>query len=188
MTTDPKEAAKQFVQDISKKIPLQYKHDQFMIGSLTRLRDQMNEANATINSKVEALLAKSDENKEVQDQLASVLRISLESGNKDGVTELQKMLSSRANIDTQLQALLGIVQYSIMLAGRIEVFRNIMQIVVDAGAQELKDEDLRTKMLNFGPQLQYVWQKAFHECRSMDERQMLSKTIFGKEIKLNNES
>jgi hypothetical protein len=188
MTVDPKEVAKQFVVDISQKLPIQYKHDQFMIDALVRLRDRMNEANATINTKVEALLAKGDDNKQVQEQLASVLRISLESGNDDGVKELQSMLASRENIDSQLQALLGIVQYSIMLAGRIDVFRNIMQLVMDAGTANLHDDQLREKMLTLGPQLQYVWQKAFHECRSMDERQMVSKTIFGKEITLNTES
>jgi hypothetical protein len=185
MTNDPKEMAKRFVVEVSKKLPIQHKHDQFMIDALVRLRDRMNDANATINSKVEALLTKSEDNKQVQEQLASVLRMSVESGNDEGVKELQSMLTSRANIDSQLQALLGIVQYSIMLSGRIEVFRNIMQIVMDAGAIELTDEELQGKMLKFGPQLQYVWQKAFHECRSMDERQMVSKTIFGKEISLN---
>ena len=187
MTIDPKEVAKRFVVEISKKLPIQFKHDTFMIDALVRLRDRMNEANATINTKVESLLAKSEENKQVQEQLASVLRMSLESGNDEGVKELQSMLASRANIDSQLQALLGIVQYSIMLAGRIDVFRNIMQLVRDAGSEDLRDEELRGKMLTLGPQLQYVWQKAFHECRSMDERQMVSKTIFGKEITLNSD-
>lgn len=188
MTSDPKALAKQFVADVSKKIPIQYKHDQFMLSALGRLRDKMDEANLGINAKVEALLAKTNDNKEVQAQLASVLRMSMDSGNEAGVKDLQDMMSNRANIDNQLQALLGVVQYSILLAARIEVFRKIMEIVIDAGADDLNDDDLRVKLLKYGPQLQYVWQKAFHQCRSMDERQMFSKTIFGKEIKLGSES
>ena len=62
-----------------------------------------------------------------------------------------------------------------------------MEVVIDAGAENMSDDDLRVKLMKYGPQLQYVWQKAFNECRSMDERQMFSKNIFGKEIKLGNE-
>jgi len=187
MTADPKELAKQFVLDVSKKIPLQHKHDQFMLGALERLRDRMNEANQGINAKVESLLAKTNDNKDVQSQLASVLRMSTDSGNEEGIKDLQAMMASRANIDTQLQALLGVVQYSILLASRIDAFRKIMEVVIDAGAENMSDDDLRVKLMKYGPQLQYVWQKAFNECRSMDERQMFSKNIFGKEIKLGHE-
>jgi hypothetical protein len=187
MSVDPKEAARKFVAEVSAKMPIQYCHDQFFMGALNRLRDRMDEANATINSKVEALLAQGDDNKQVQEQLSSVLRMSLENGTDEGVKDLQDMLSSRANIDSQLQALLGVVQYSILLAARIDVFRKILEIVADVDSSDLSEEEMRVKLLKYGPQLQYVWQKAFHECRSMDERQMFSKTIFGKDIKLGSE-
>jgi hypothetical protein len=188
MAIDPKEAAKQFVAEITQKMPIQYRHDQFFLGALSRLRDKMDEANSTINGKVESLLNKGDDNKQVQDQLASVLRMSMETGSEDGVKDLQDMLASRVNIDSQLQALLGVVQFSILLAARIDVFRKILEIVTDTDCEDLSDEEMRVKLLRYGPNLQYVWQKAFHECRSMDERQMFSKTIFGKDIKLGNEN
>jgi hypothetical protein len=185
MTVDPKKIqAKEFVEAVAKKLPIQHQHDQFMLGALARIRDCMDSANHGINSKVEVLLAKGEGNKDVQAQLASVLRMSTESGNSEGIVDLQAMMSSRASIDTQLQALLGIVQYSILLAGRIEVFRKIFEVVLDAGTDDVDDEVLRVKLLKYGPQLQYVWEKAFQECRSLDERQMFSKAIFGKEIKL----
>jgi hypothetical protein len=185
---DPKELAKKFVADITQKIPMQNKHDVFMLGALVRIRERMDEANRGIHEKVEALLMKSNDNKDVQDQLASVLKISVEAGAEEGLKDLQEMMASRANIDVQLQALLGVVQYSILLAARIDVFRKITEIIIDAGAETLNDDDLRVKILKYGPNLQYVWQKAFSECKSMDERQMLSKCIYGKEVKFGSDS
>lgn len=183
MATDPKIIAKEFVISTSKKIPIQHKHDKFMLGAIAGIRTAMDAANHGINSKVEALLAKGEGNKAVQDQLASVLRMSTESGNSESISDLQAMMSSRANIDTQLQALLGIVQYSILLAARIEVFRKIFEVVMDASAESLDDEVVRGKLLKYGPNLQYVWEVAFQECRSLDEREMFSKAIFGKDVK-----
>ena len=177
-----KEAAIKFVKDVSQKIPVQYKHDMFMVKSLQAMRSRMDEANQGINEKVKSLLARATDNQDVKDKLSALLSKSLESNNEDGIKDLQAVLQKRENIDSQLQALLGVVQYSILLANRIEVFRKIAGKLLETGTETLSDEEMRERLLKFGPTLQHVWHEAFFECRSMDERQMFSRNIYGKEV------
>ena len=177
-----KKAAIEFVKEVCQKLPIQYKHDQFMLQALDALRAGMDEANKGINEKVKSLMNRSADSVELKDQLNDLLTKTIETGSEDGIKDLQNILQKRENIDAQLQALLGVVQYSILLANRIEVFRKIAEKFLAAESAQLTDDEIRERMLHFGPNLQHMWHEAFFACRSMDERQIFSRNIYGKEV------
>ncbi len=171
------EQINQLVEESSHKMQEWIKFDQFVLEQTDYLVERMDEMNRSLSKTVEKLLYDRVHVDSAKKSISDIFKLSMDNQDFEGVQKLMKTLGGKKGLDNDINSLVGMVHYNILLAKRFSSFRTVIQMLDILYMNPNDPEKIKEKFKLYGLNLQYIWKHCYSQCHSMAEREIFQKAL-----------
>lgn len=106
-----------------------------------------------------------------------VVKASLETKSALGLEHIQRLVENPKDGKGALFKLLQMTSESILLQKRLEIIQAIFGLVRELHVAQINDDPVRNLLVNYGPNLNFIWAHALARCRTSQERDAIKKAL-----------